>query len=50
MKRCIQVLYIPKVRMRAGMYYRLLTHPAVILVRFWARAHPMVGELHLQHL
>jgi len=42
MKQCIQVLYIPKARMRAGMYYRLLVHPAIILVIFWARACPMV--------
>ena len=31
---CIQILYIPLARMRAGIYYRLLTRPAAILVVF----------------
>ena len=42
MKQCIHFLYIPKARMRAGMYYRLLTHPAATLVRFWERTHCVV--------
>src|SRR5882672_8871882 len=41
-KFCIHILYIPVARMRAGMYYRLLTHPSAILVGFWARSHGVI--------
>ena len=40
--KCIQILYIPLARTRAGIYYRLLTRPAAILVRFRARAHTVI--------
>src|SRR5882724_7750419 len=41
-KYCIHILYIPVARMRTGMYYRLQTHPAAILVGFWARAYTVI--------
>src|SRR5882724_3650168 len=40
--KCIQFLYIPLARMRAGIYYRLLTRPAAILVGFRARSRAVI--------